>query len=312
VAPDRKAPRPPDRWTRADIPDQTGRVAVVTGANTGIGLETARALASRGAHVVLACRSRERGEEALRSIGADRPAGEVELLLLDLASLASVRAFAQAFSARHQRLDLLVNNAGIMVPPFGRTEDGFELQIGINFLGHFALTGLLLDRLRNGSGARIVTVSSIAHRMGRIDVDTFTGGGSYRAWRAYGQSKLADLMFALELQRRLAAADERVQSLAAHPGFTRTELQRHHGASALGIRFSGMTPAQGALPTLYAATSPDARGGDYIGPGGLFETRGYPARARISSAAQSRETAVRLWHTAERLTGTGYLNTPAG
>jgi NAD(P)-dependent dehydrogenase (short-subunit alcohol dehydrogenase family) len=168
VAPDQRAPGgPPDRWTRADIPDQTGRVAVVTGANTGIGLETARALASRGAHVVLACRSRERGEEALRSIGADRPAGEVELLLLDLASLASVRAFAQAFSARHQRLDLLVNNAGIMVPPFGRTEDGFELQIGINFLGHFALTGLLLDRLRNGSGARVVTVSSIAHRMGR-------------------------------------------------------------------------------------------------------------------------------------------------
>ena len=307
-----------DSWNVNDIPNQQGRTSVVTGANTGIGYETARALAKKGAHVVLACRNREKGEEAAKRIEAESPAGSVELMLLDLASLDSVRRFAEAYTAKHDRLDLLINNAGVMVPPFGTTEDGFELQFGVNVLGHFALTGLLLDQITGTSGSRIVTVSSLAHRQGEMDFgriqgDDFQDGGApngaeYKPWRAYGQSKLGDLMFAIELQRRLTAAGHETISLAAHPGFTKTDLQRNSGISAFVGRFMGMEADRGALPTLYAATAPEAEPGGYYGPDGFYEMRGDPAPAKVMAKAKSEATARRLWETAEDLTDVRYLS----
>lgn len=298
-----------DAWTEADIPDQSGRVAVVTGANTGIGYETARALAHKSAHVVLACRSRERGEEALQRIRAERPAGGAELMLLDLADLDSVRAFADAFSERHDRLDLLINNAGVMVPPEATTEQGWELQWGVNVLGHFALTGLLLDKLTATPDSRVATVSSLAHRRGRIDFDNLRGEKPYNAWREYGQSKLGDLIFAIELQRRLRAAGHDTISVAAHPGFTATELQRYSGklTSLLGGVMS-QEPEQGALPTLYAATDPDVQPGGYYGPDGFYEIQGHPVPAKVMPRARDRETARRLWAAAEAATGVRYLS----
>jgi NAD(P)-dependent dehydrogenase (short-subunit alcohol dehydrogenase family) len=314
-----------DHWTTADMPDQHGRTAVVTGANTGIGYETALALAEKGAHVVLACRSEERGAEALQRIERAHPAGSAdrvartELVLLDLADLDSVRRFAEDFLETHDRLDLLVNNAGVMVPPFGTTEDGFELQIGVNFMGHFALTGLLVERLREAPEARVVTVSSLAHRSGRIDLDRFEGaayekgdgpgGASYKPWREYNQSKLADLMFAVELQRRLAAKGHASASLAAHPGFTATDLQ-HHMGRLLGalVGLWSNDAATGALPTLYAATAPAAEPGGYYGPRGFYEIRGHPAPAKIMPRARDAAMAGRLWEKAEALTGVRFLS----
>ncbi len=295
-------------WTFQDIPDQTGRTAIVTGANAGIGYETARALALKGARVILACRNRQRGTGAVQRIALEQPSGSVELALLDLASLDSVRAFAAEFMASDEPLDLLINNAGVMVPPSSRTEDGFELQIGVNYLGHFALTGLLLDALKRTPGARVVTLISLAHRMCRIDLNSFRGVGRYWAWREYGQSKLACLMFSLDLQHRLDAANLDIQSLAAHPGGTRTELQRHDGFTHLFTRALGMPPDQGALPTLYAATDPGVRGGAYIGPDGLLEARGYPAPAKIARRARSRRGQGELWTAAEQCTDVRYLS----
>ena len=305
-------------WTSDHILDQHNRTAVVTGANTGIGYETARALAKKGAHVVLACRNEEKGEDAARRIEAESPAGSVELMRLDLGSLDAVRAFAEAFGEKHDRLDLLVNNAGVMVPPFGTTEDGFELQFGVNVLGHFALTGLLLDRLASTSGSRVVTVSSLAHRQGEMDLGRIRGadfrdggnpdGAAYKPWRAYGQSKLGDLLFAIELQRRLSAAGHETISLAAHPGFTKTDLQRNSGASAFVGRLLGMEAERGALPTLYAATAPEAEPGGYYGPDGFYEMRGDPAPAKVMPQAQDEETARRLWETSEELTDVRYLS----
>ena len=223
------------RWTFDNIPEQSGRTAIVTGANAGIGYAAARALAMKGARVIMACRNRERGEAAVARVAAEQPAGSVELAIIDLASLESVRAFADSFEANgsgvdNGRLDLLVNNAGVMIPPQSKTADGFELQIGVNFLGHFALTGLLLDVLARTDDSRVVTLSSLAHRGGRIDFDSFWGARHYKPWREYQQSKLACLMFALELQQRLHARGFQVSSLAAHPGGTKTDLQRHNRA----------------------------------------------------------------------------------
>lgn len=296
------------KWSFENIPDQNGRVAIVTGANAGIGFAAASALARKGAVVVLACRSRERGEAAVARINESEPSGSVELSLLDLASLDSVRAFADRFTASHDRLDLLINNAGVMVPPESRTEDGFELQIGVNFLGHFALTGLLLPVLEKTDDARVVTLSSLAHRGGRIDLDSFRGPSHYKPWREYQQSKLACLMFALELQRRLDARGSDVTSLAAHPGGTKTDLQRHNGVFNVAASVFGMRPDQGALPTLYAATEPSARGGDYVGPGGFYEVRGYPTAAKIARRAQDSDVGRQLWTEAEKHTGVSYLS----
>lgn len=285
------------KWIVADVPDQSGRTIIVTGANSGLGAATARALAGRGANVVLACRNLDKGAAA----AATMP-GQVSVRRLDLADLASVREFA----ADTGPVDVLVNNAGVMAVPLRRTADGFESQLGTNFLGHFALTVQLLPFIAD----RVVTVSSNAHRWGRIDVDDLNWQRRrYRRWPAYGQSKLADLMFAYELQRRLHAAGSTVRSVAAHPGYAATELQSAAGSRAdrimsLGNRLIAQSPERGALPILYAATMPDVRGGEYWGPDGLLELAGQPTRVGSSRSSRDGRTAVRLWGRAEELTGT--------
>lgn len=290
-------------WTYEDIPDQSGRVAIVTGANTGTGYEATRGLLTRGAHVVLACRSPERAQTALAKLQAQKLPGTAVFEQLDLAALTSVGDFADRIRRRETPIDLLVNNAGVMVPPDARTAEGFELQIGVNHLGHFALTGLLLETMRNSPTTRIVTVSSIAHREGRIDFGSFRGERAYRAFREYRQSKLANLMFALELDRRLSASRFAPSSIAAHPGVTRTELPRHRRLFGLATRLVGTPPGQGALPIVRAATDPSARRGEYYGPDGFLEMWGSPARARIAERARDREVAGRLWEVSEELTG---------
>jgi NAD(P)-dependent dehydrogenase (short-subunit alcohol dehydrogenase family) len=289
-------------WTFNDIPEQTGRVAIVTGANTGIGFETARMLAARGARVVLACRNAEKGQAAVEKIMAEKPAGRAEVMLLDLSDLDSVSSFAGAFSSSHQRLDLLIDNAGVMVPPFGRTKQGFETQFGTNHLGHFALTLRLLPLLEKTPGSRVVVVSSTAQNIGRIDFDDLNWERrSYKPWPAYGQSKLANIMFALELSRRLAVAGSGVLVTAAHPGYTATDLQRNSGFRSLNP-FLAMKPADGALPTLRAAVDPSAAPGSYFGPSGLLEMRGSPGPARICRRGLNEADAARLFDVSERLT----------
>lgn len=291
-------------WTRSDIPDQSGRLAIITGANSGIGLEAARELARQGAHVVLACRSEARAEAAIADIRAELPEAEVEFMQLDLEDLEQVRAFAASAHQRFDRLDLLINNAGVMIPPASKTKQGFELQFGVNHLGHFALTGLLLDLLLATPGARVVNLSSMAHRFGRMDFDDldFDARG-YDASGAYGQSKLSNLLFTFELARRLEAAGADLTVAAAHPGWTQTNLQKHSKAFQLLNPLFGMHPPGGALPTLRAATAADVRPGEYYGPKGFFEMRGTPAKAKIAGAARNPGDAERLWEVSEERTG---------
>ena len=292
-----------ETWTEQHMPDQRGRVAVVTGANTGLGFETARMLAERGAQVVMAVRDVEKGKQA-----AARIDGDVTVQVLDLASLESIRSAAADLRAAHPRIDLLINNAGVMYTPKQTTADGFELQFGTNHLGHFALTGLLLDRLLPVAGSRIVTVSSIGHRI-RADIhfDDLQWERSYSRVAAYGQAKLANLMFTYELQRRLASHGTTV-AVAAHPGGSNTELARNSPA-ALRVPFAvvapllAQSPAMGALPTLRAATDPAVLGGQYYGPSGLGETRGYPKLVTSSPASYDLPTQQRLWTVSEELTG---------
>jgi NAD(P)-dependent dehydrogenase (short-subunit alcohol dehydrogenase family) len=289
-------------FTVADLPDLAGRTVIVTGASSGIGLETAKALTAHGARVIIAVRNEGKG----RSAAAAMPGpGTTEVAELDLASLESVRAFAKAWDG--SPIDLLVNNAGVMIPPLTRTKDGFELQFGTNHLGHFALTNLLLPHITG----RVVTVSSGAHQMGRIDFDDLNWDHrKYRPWRAYGQSKLANLLFTKELQRRLTEAGSPVLSMAAHPGYAATNLQSHAGNGVfrfamqeLGNRLLAQDAAGGALPTLYVATQ-DLPGNTYAGPkNGL---RGAPAPCSRSGAASDEETAARLWQVSESLTGAGF------
>jgi NAD(P)-dependent dehydrogenase (short-subunit alcohol dehydrogenase family) len=293
------------KWTSGEVPGQQGRLAVVTGANTGLGFETARVLAARGASVVLAVRDTEKGKAAAARIAGTAPGATVTVQPLDLASLESVRAAAGELRARHPRIDLLVNNAGVMFPPKQTTVDGFELQLGTNHLGHFALTGLLLEQMLPVPGSRVVTVSSLAHRIrARINFGDLQSERSYRRVAAYSQSKLANLMFTYELHRRLSSAATTTIAVAAHPGLASTELTRNSpAASAALARVISQKPAMGALPTLRAATDPGVLGGQYYGPGGIFGTRGYPELAR--SSGQSRDTAIgrRLWTASEELTG---------
>ncbi|MCB9787661.1 MAG: SDR family oxidoreductase [Deltaproteobacteria bacterium] len=296
-----------NHWNLDDMPSQAGRVAIVTGANSGIGYEAAKALAHKGARVILACRSRERGEAALASIRAGSPSGTVELELLDLGDLSSVRAFAERLPQTAPRFDLLILNAGVMVPPASTTSDGFEMQLGVNHLGHFALTGLLLESLEAAPGARIVVVSSLAHKMGSIHFDDLHFTRGYRAWPAYGQSKLANLLFLDELNRRLQAAGSPIVATAAHPGWTRTELQRNSLSARVFGPLLAMETARGALPTLRAALDPDAEAGAYFGPDGPFEVRGAPAPASRTRKSRDRDTARRLWEVSEQLTGVHYL-----
>jgi NAD(P)-dependent dehydrogenase (short-subunit alcohol dehydrogenase family) len=295
-------------WDAKDIPDQTGRTAIVTGANSGLGLVTARELARAGASVVMACRNVDRGHRAIEQLRAAVPEAQLQLDELDLASLASVRGFAERFRATHDGLDLLINNAGVMAPPRRRTADGFELQFGTNHLGHFALTNALLEKMEGADDARVVTLSSTMHKTGRINFDNLNGDRHYFRWNAYGQSKLANLLFMLELDRRLRAAGSTVKSLAAHPGYAATNLQSAAApmVDRLVMKLSTAVIAQndemGALPTLYAATQPGLQGGTYVGPGGFQEQRGHPKIVQPSGRARDPETARRLWEVSERMT----------
>lgn len=284
--------------------DLKGKTALVTGANTGLGFEMARALAGRGAHVVVAGRSREKVDAAIAALVAESPVASLEAGIVDLNSLASVRDFAADMALRHSRLDILINNAGVMVPPAGQTADGFETQFGINFVAHFALTGHLFGVLSAAPAARVVTMSSIGHRGAVLDFENLRLEKPYDAWREYGQSKLADLVFALEFDRRLRSGNSPVSSLAAHPGVSQTELTRNLGPVPAGVDM--MTPADGAAPALVAATSPDANGGQYWGPDGAEERTGKPGIAQVDAAARREGQAARLWDWAEKATGLNY------
>ena len=308
-------------WTTDDIPDQTGRTVLITGANSGIGYEAAKALVDKGAHVVLACRSRAKADEAVAQIDADGPAGSTEILDLDLADLDSVKQAADTFLATHDRLDVLVNNAGLMAIPKKLTEQGVEMQFGVNHLGHFALTGHLLDVLA-ASGtddlpARVVSISSMGHRPGKMDFDNLDAEKSYNPWTAYFRSKLANLLFMRELDDRCDDADLEIMSVAAHPGGSDTNLGNEPAGDlatrALGlvrplfVRFATQSAAMGALPTLRAAVDPDVDGGDYFGPDGFNEMRGHPEKVGMSKTAKDDDLAEELWDVSIELSGVSYL-----
>src|SRR5215469_9954521 len=303
-------------WTAADVGDLSGRIAVVTGATSGLGLEAARVLAQHGATVVLAGRDQAKMSAAADAIRAAPSAAALETAELDLASLQSVRTAAADLTARFPKLDLLINNAGVMMPPYSLTRDGFELQFGTNHLGHFALTGLLMNSLLAVPGSRVVTVSSNGHRAGRMNFADLQSAKRYQKMAAYGRSKLANLMFTYELHRRLAAARAQTIALAAHPGTARTDLTRHLSSvsqwavSNPQLAFLNSWWVQdgsmGALPTLRAATDPDAIGGTYYGPDGLFQLTGYPVVVTSSVRSHNREAQRRLWVESEQLTGITY------
>jgi NAD(P)-dependent dehydrogenase (short-subunit alcohol dehydrogenase family) len=303
-------------WTTDDIPDLSGRTAVVTGANSGLGFESSLALARAGAEVVLACRDQAKGADALDRITRAVPAATVHLMPLDLADLASVRTFAAGIHDTYGGLDILLNNAGVMAIPRRETADGFEMQLGTNHLGHFALTGLLLDSLLARPGARVVTVSSAVAQVGRIRFDDLQGTRKYGKWSAYSQAKLANQLFALELDRRATRAGVDLVSVAAHPGYAATNLQsvgpQMSGSglmerlSDLGNSIFGQSAAGGALPSLYAATAPDVSGGRYFGPDGFMAQRGAPKAVSFVKAAKDPAAAARLWDVSEALTGTRF------
>jgi NAD(P)-dependent dehydrogenase (short-subunit alcohol dehydrogenase family) len=292
------------RWTPSDLPDQSGRTALVTGANSGLGFHTSLELARKGARVLMACRNPDRAREAVGRVRSQVPNASVELVALDLASLDSIEAAADDVTGRLTALDLLVNNAGVMAIPKSLTADGFEMQFGTNHLGHFALTGRLLPLLLAGSDPRVVNVSSTAHKTGTMNFDDLMGDKQYTRWGAYGQSKLANLLFTSELDRR---ASGRLLVAAAHPGYANTHLQRGQGnmlleaSMRIGNLLLAQSDAQGAWPQLYAATMPDVQGNDYYGPH-LFELRGHPKKVGRTSKAQSTPDAARLWQVSEELT----------
>lgn len=292
-------------WTEDHMPDQTGRVAIVTGSNSGIGWEAARVLATKGATVIMACRSIANANMAADQIKTLKPSGKVVVMKLDLGDLESVHAFAAAFRQHYDRLDLLINNAGVAKPPYGKTAQGFEQQFGINHLGHFALTGLMLDRIDATPGARIVTVSSMSHRSGVIRFDDLNWERNYHPARAYAQSKLANLLVTYELQRRLVAAGQSTLAVASHPGWSATNALRHSSMMRSLNPFFAQSPKMGVLPTLYAATAPGVRGGDYYGPTSL-ELRGYPKKVVSSASSHDEAVARRLWTVSEELTQVKY------
>src|ERR1035437_2507140 len=296
-------------WNINDAPVQNGRIAIVTGANSGLGFDTALALAGKGVSVVLACRNLDKAKAAQEKILARHPKARIECLALDLASLKSVRAFAASFSKSHKKLDLLINNAGIMMPPYSLSEDGFESQMAANYLGHFALTGLLLPMLSKTPGSRFVSLSSLAHNGGAIRFDDLNFKNGYSKRAAYGQSKLACLMFAYEFDRRLRKAGFKTLSVAAHPGVAATNLAQHF-PRFLSVFFPlvGQSAARGALPTLYAALGADINGGDYCGPRSMRQMRGEPVKVDSNRASKDQAAAKRLWKLSEELTGVRYLS----
>jgi NAD(P)-dependent dehydrogenase (short-subunit alcohol dehydrogenase family) len=301
-------------WTTDNIPSQHNRIAIVTGANSGIGFETAKALAEKDATVILACRNLEKAAQAAtqirQAVGYAKLEIKLEVIGLDLADLNSVREFAKSFHAKYSSLDLLINNAGIMIPPFSKTKDGFELQFGSNHLGHFALTGLLMPAIRATPKARVVNVSSSGHGVppGVLDFENLNAERKYSAWTSYMYSKLSNLLFTLELNQHFL--EEKIDAIAtsAHPGYTATGLQKNmqKGIMATFNEWAGQHPAMGALPTLYAAIAPEAQANDYIGPKGFMKMRGHPERAKPSNAARDERTAQRLWKLSEQLTGVNF------
>jgi NAD(P)-dependent dehydrogenase (short-subunit alcohol dehydrogenase family) len=305
-----------DLWISQNIPPMEGKTVLITGANSGLGFETAKLLATRGAHVLLAVRSLEKGNAAVAAISEAAPSARLELLPLDLADLASVGQFAEEVRGRHRRLDVLVNNAGVMATPQDSTVDGFEMQFGTNHLGHFALTGLLLPLLTNTAKARVVTVSSGIHVVGRINFDDLQSLNNYSNWRAYAQSKLANLLFTYELERKFHATDTDAISLAVHPGYASTNLQAsrpgmpesavRQAMMRLSNRVMAQSAAMGALSSAYAATSPRVQGAEYIGPDGFLGQRGFPKTSRSSKASHDKDTAAKLWQVSEELTGVKY------
>lgn len=299
-------------WTERDVPDQSGRVAVVTGSNTGLGFDTARVLAERGAHVVLAVRSVDKGEEARANILRSLPDAKVSTQRLDLGSLDSLHTASTELRTAYPRIDLLINNAAVAFPPKTTTPDGFELQFATNHLGHFALTGLLLDSMLGVDGARVVVVASLDHKLGgAIHFDDLQWERRYSSALAYAQSKLANLMFCYAFHRRLIRAAAPLMTVTAHPGYTKSDLFRNMGKPVQALmrfsdRFIGQDPAKGALPQLYAATMPDVQGGQYWGPNGFMEMAGYPTLVRSSKKSYDHEVQERLWGVSEELTGVTY------
>lgn len=296
-----------EKWTRENISDQSGRVAIVTGSSSGIGYEAAKVLAVKGATVIIAVRNQQKGDAAVQRIKVEKADADVSVMLLDLADLKAVKAFADNFKSKYDRLDLLINNAGVMVPPYGKTADGFELQFGTNHLGHYALTGHLLDLLDKTPGSRIVNVSSMAHTYGDLDFDDLNWEKrKYNKMRSYGDSKIANLYFTYELAKRLKAKGSSVTVTAAHPGWTATDLQRHSGLFSLLNPLFAMKSPQGALPTLRAAVDPEAKNGDYFGPNGRQEWRGWPVKVQSNDLSHDKDIAKKLWDISEEWTGIKY------
>jgi NAD(P)-dependent dehydrogenase (short-subunit alcohol dehydrogenase family) len=293
-----------EKWDSNNIPDQKGRVAIVTGSSSGIGYETARVLDEKNAKVIIAVRNLQKGNAAAHKILDRHPNADVEVMQLDLANLESVRNFAVEFKNNFSRLDLLINNAGVMMPPYSKTADGFELQFGTNHLGHFALTGLLLGLIKSTPGSRIVNVSSSVHTYGDLDLDDLNWEKRpYKKMKSYGDSKIANLYFTYELQRRLDRNGGNTLVAASHPGWTATELQRYSGLLSFLNHFFSQDITMGALPTLYAAVDTDVKGGDYYGPSGWREMKGYPKKVESNKLSHNEEIARKLWEISEELTG---------
>lgn len=300
-----------EQWTAADMPNLTGKVIIVTGGNSGIGFEAAKEFARKGATTILACRSMDKAQVALDQILAEIPNAQAEIMSLDLANLTSVRQFAADFQAKHGKLDILVNNAGIMMVPYGTTEDGFERQFGTNHLGHFALTGLLFDLLVKTPGSRVVNISSGAHQFGKMDFDNlmYEGGNEYSPMAAYGRSKLANLLFTYELQRRFNQLDSQALALAAHPGMSQSNLTAHMADRWYYKLLMPLMPlmlqsaAMGALPTIRAAVDPNVTGGQYYGPDHPKERSGYPVIVESNEDSHNEADARQLWQVSEQLTG---------
>ncbi len=297
------------KWSVNQIPSQLGHVAIVTGANSGLGYETTVGLVRKEVEVIMACRDIQKAEEVKAKILQENPNAQIKLMLLDLSSLASVRKFADEFRRHYQKLHLLINNAGIMMSPYKLTEDGFENQLATNYIGHFALAGLLLPLLTNTSGARVVTLSSLSYKWSEILFDDLQFEKGYSKTKAYGQSKRACLMFAFELQRRLSAAGFNTISVAAHPGLSKTNLDQYYPAliRPLGNLFL-QAAAKGALPILFAALDKDLKGGEFIGPDGFQQMRGYPTKVVADEYSNNIEIARHLWMESEKMTNVFYLS----
>jgi len=295
------------KWTTSNIPDMSGKIVIVTGGNSGLGLETVRQLAKKGATVIMAARSEEKAKTAIAELNATIPNAQISLMLLDLASLESIKKFVETFRAKYKELHLLINNAGVMaLPTRQKTADGFEMQFGTNHLGHFALTGQLLDLIENTDGGRIVNVSSMAHKFGKVDFNNLNSEKKYAPWEAYGLSKISNLFFTYELQRKLEEADKKTIVVAAHPGYTSTNLQRHSGLFAKLNHIMAQGVEKGTLPQLMAAAETNLMGGEYFGPRGFNEMQGYPKLVESNKLSHDLGIAARLWEESEKMTGVKY------